>query len=373
MSDLTKSICHITTLHPRYDIRIYYKECLELSSLYQITILVADGKGNEEKGGIRILDVGNHEKSRLKRMIFTSNRLYKKALDLDCDIIHFHDSDFLPFGYLLIKRGKKVIYDAHEDLPRQILGKRYIAPLFRGLISKVSEIIENFFSKKFSAIVCATPTIEERFIKLNPKVITVCNFPFQNEFLTAKKWSEKADIICFIGGISKVRGIKELLDSQNYLIVDVELVLAGDVEDDNVAKLIESARKIHKINLLGIVDRIRIKELLNDAKIGLVVVHPAPNHINGFPTKMFEYMAAGLPVIASDFPLWKDIIEKDKCGICVNPHEPQKIADAINTLLLNPDKAIEMGLNGQEMIRSKYNFENESIKLKSLYQDLQLQ
>lgn len=112
-----------------------------------------------------------------------------------------------------------------------------------------------------------------------------------------------------------------------------------------------------------------IKHLL-DADCGLVCFQPAPNQINAMPRKMFEYMAASLPVIASNFSLWKEIIEGNKCGICVDPLNPKEIAKAIDYLIEHPQDARRMGENGRKAILEKYNWENESVKLLNLYDKL---
>lgn len=81
-------------------------------------------------------------------------------------------------------------------------------------------------------------------------------------------------------------------------------------------------------------------------------------------------MSAGLPVIASNFPLWKEIVEKNCCGICVNPLNSKEIADAINWVLQNPSQAAEMGRKGRKAIEEKYNWEEESRKLISFYEQI---
>ena len=85
---------------------------------------------------------------------------------------------------------------------------------------------------------------------------------------------------------------------------------------------------------------------------------------------MFEYMAAGIPVVASNFPLWKEIIEENKCGICVEPANVEQISDAVNYLLNNPEEAQRMGANGRKAVEEKYNWNNEAKTLLQLYCDL---
>ena len=83
---------------------------------------------------------------------------------------------------------------------------------------------------------------------------------------------------------------------------------------------------------------------------------------------MFEYMASGLAVIASDIPLWKEIIES-KCGVCVNPLNSKDIADAVGEMIQNPEALKEMGTNGKAVVQ-KYNWSNEEEKLLMLYRTI---
>ncbi len=95
-----------------------------------------------------------------------------------------------------------------------------------------------------------------------------------------------------------------------------------------------------------------------------------PNHVDAQPNKMFEYMSAGIPVIASDFPLWREIIEGCGCGICVDPLDPKKIAEAIDYLVDNPEIARRMGENGRKAVYDRYNWDVEEKKLLALYDSL---
>ena len=124
------------------------------------------------------------------------------------------------------------------------------------------------------------------------------------------------------------------------------------------------------VDYLGWMDREGVKAALNESMIGLVTLHPIINYLDALPVKMFEYMAAGLPVIASNFPLWKKIIEGNQCGLCVAPLDPQAIADAIDYLLVHPEEAERMGRNGQKAVQERYNWGLEELKLTSLYDSL---
>ena len=135
-------------------------------------------------------------------------------------------------------------------------------------------------------------------------------------------------------------------------------------------KKIKKYENWSKVNTLGFLNRQQVSEVLAKSHAGIVTFLPEPNHINAQPNKMFEYMSAGLPVIASNFSLWREIIEGNQCGICVDPLNPKAIGDAIQYLVDNPQKAEQMGKNGRKAVEQKYNWSIEEKKLLTLYKHL---
>ncbi|WP_256206821.1 glycosyltransferase [Pseudomonas sp. BAY1663] len=125
-----------------------------------------------------------------------------------------------------------------------------------------------------------------------------------------------------------------------------------------------------RVDELGFIDREGIKSVMSRSIAGLVTLHPAVNYVDALPIKLFEYMSAGIPVVSSDFPLWREIVEGNDCGLCVDPLNPQAIADSIDFLVENPGRARQMGLNGQRTVNDIYNWSVEESKLFRLYSAL---
>ena len=368
-------IVHLTSVHPRGDTRIYIKECCSLANAgYDVSLVVADDKDDDLSGEVKIYDVGKVKGgSRLKRIFKTPQKVYKKALVLDADVYHFHDPELIPIGIKLKKKGKKVIYDVHEDVENQILSKEWIPKIFRKIISFSFWQYEKKVSKKFNYIAAATPFIRDKFLRINKKTVNINNYPLLEEFdfLSEIFWDKKDNKVCYIGGISKIRGVDCFVESLKYTLDDLSLSLVGSFENKKLFTSIRNKNTWNKVDYLGFLDRKGVVEVLKLSKAGLVTFLNEPNHINAQPNKIFEYMSATIPVIASDFPLWKQIVEGNKCGICVNPLNPKAIAEAINYIIKNPKEAEEMGQNGRKAVEEKYNWAIEERKLLGMYKNLQ--
>lgn len=364
------NVTHISSVHERCDVRIFVKECAGLRSAgYNVTLMVADGMGPEVKSKIQIYDVGK-PKSRRERIFLSTFKVFIKSLNSDASVIHLHDPELLPFGLLLKLFGKKVIFDAHEDVVLQLLNKPYLGQIQRRVLSILYKSLEIFICKRLDGIVAATPAIAEKFKKYNSNVVTVCNYPLLTEFLSIRSSKRSSNIVCYVGGISQVRGIGGILDALDLTQSNAVLYLAGACLEPDFRIEIENNKAWHKVTDFGTVDREGVVSIYERASLGLVTLLPIPNYLEALPVKMFEYMAAGLPVIASNFPLWKRLISDTKCGICVDPEKPQEIADAVDYLLLNPVEAQAMGKNGRKAVVDLYNWDNERAKLVAMYDSL---
>jgi glycosyltransferase involved in cell wall biosynthesis len=151
------------------------------------------------------------------------------------------------------------------------------------------------------------------------------------------------------------------------LLTDAYLKLCGKFFEPSVESKIKGEPGWEKVEYFGSLNMKKVMQVLNQSIAGLVTFHPLPNHINAQPNKMFEYMSAGIPVIASDFPLWSEIIVGNDCGLCVDPLNPQAIAEAIDFLCENPMEAERMGKNGLRVVKEKYNWSTEEKNLINLY------
>ena len=353
-------VCHFTSAHFANDDRIYLKECRTLFDAGYEVVIVAKGE-DRELDGIRVAGCGEAS-GRLGRLFGFSKKVYKTALEQDCDVYHFHDPELLPYGIKLKKKGKIVIFDSHEDVPGQILDKYWIPKPLRSLVSKLYRAYETRAAKKIDTVVAATPYIAEQFRGRARKIAVVNNYPMLDDIRFCETPFEKRErIACYAGGISELRG--EKIMNEAALGLDVSLVLAGDCDEEKLGTN-------GNVTYLGKIDRNGVNELYGSAVLGLCILLPAKNYVNSQPIKMYEYMAAGLPFVCSDFPIWKEIAEGSGAGICVPYNDMDAIRGAINTLLEDREKAQEMGRRGRKAVEEKYSWDSERRNLLGLYKEL---
>lgn len=370
-------VCHITSVHSANDTRIFIKECSTLQNHNHEVFYIVPNAQDTEKNGVKIIGVETKEEGKLNRIKNTTKYVYLKALEVDADVYHFHDPELIPTGLKLKSKGKMVIYDVHEDVPEQILSKQWIPKPLRKSISMMVKYYESFAAKKFDAIMAATPTIANRFKPFNSNTIVLHNYPLLNELSKGATQTEQTEQnnILYIGGIYLLRGIKEMIRSVEILNEDLglesKLVLAGEYAPKSLEDEVRRLSGYQYVDFVGFLGREEVKKALSNAKMGLVLLHPEPRFIVSMPIKMFEYMSAGIPVVASNFPLWREIVEQNNCGICVDPLNEQEIAEKMKWLLENPKDALKMGENGRIAVETIYNWESESKKLTQLYSQLE--
>lgn len=361
-------VCHITTVHPRYDVRIFHKECKSLSNEgYNVSLIVADNIGDESVDGVNIYDVGKSG-NRVKRMFYTRKKAFKKAKDINADIYHLHDPELLSIAKKLKNIGKKVIYDAHEDVPRQILNKHYIPSFLRTLVSKIFEKYENSICKKIDGVVAATSFIKNRFLELNINAVDINNFPLLSEIKYNASRPYNNGSFGYIGGIFETRGIFEMLNC--IADTDLTLHLAGGFVPASLENRCRSHKGWQNVVYHGVIGREDISGFFEKISAGFVVLSNTPSYYVSMPVKMFEYMAAGVPVIASNFPLWRKIIEENNCGVCVDPNNIEDIKNTALSLIEKPEKCKEFGENARLAVENKYNWKIEEKKMLSFYKSI---
>lgn len=366
----------MTSVHSAVDPRIFHKECRSLARAGFAVTVVGPHSQDAVKDNVQIKSIPR-EHARLKRMFQTTWRVYDAARKQDADVYHFHDPELIPVGLLLRAQGKRVIYDIHEDMPKDVLSKHYLPAWSRFFISRAIHHLESAVCGRFSALVAVTPSIASRFEPLNERTIVVHNYPYVNELLSsdaAVPWHLRRQSVAYVGGITVQRAVREMVSAMALLpaSLDATLELAGperpeEADSEALRRHPGWQRVLHH----GFVDQPATFRILRNVRAGLVLFHPEPNHLEAMPQKIFEYMGAGLPIIASDFPLWRRILGDIGCTVFVDPLQPEQIARAIQDILSDPQRAETMGRRGQAAVIERFNWDTEAVKLVNLYRQLE--
>ncbi|HAZ21369.1 MAG TPA: group 1 glycosyl transferase [Firmicutes bacterium] len=361
-------VIHVTSAHPVNDVRINYKECTTLSEAgFGVTLIGIEAPAVQETPfAVVQLPI---PKSRTQRMLWSSLKAYRAAVKADGQVYHIHDPEMLPFTLLLKWRKKKVIFDAHEDLPAQIMSKAWIPGRLRSIISRSAAWAAKISTGFIDGYVAATPFIAERFPKAKTEIVQ--NYPLSDELFVddGTPYLERPFEVTYIGGISRIRGINEMVSAMQFVPVHYKarLSLAGKFESETLYNEVILKPGWKSVNYLGLKPRPELKSILGRSRAGLVIFYPEKNHIEAQPNKLFEYMSAGIPVIVSDFPLWRKLIESVGCGILVDPKDPHAISKAITWVFEHPSEAHEMGKRGREAVEKQYNWPAEAGKLLTMY------
>lgn len=371
--DITK-VCVMTSAHSCSDVRIFHKECKSLANFGFDVTLVGPHARDEFKEGVRIVALPK-ARNRADRFLRITVRLLVEAIMQNARVYHFHDPDLIPIGLLLKALGKKVIYDVHELVYFDIADKDWLK--FTAIIimaQRIYYIFEKIAVKVFDQIILAEDGYLSYFRqhhKSSTKCLTLRNFAD----LALIDASDPPDVnrktkpvIIYVGGLSETYGIKSIIKAMYILKDSAELWLLGKWDGEKFMAECMSQKGWKYCRYWGFVPLNEVYSYIKNADVGISILHPLENYLTSLPTKAFEYMACGLPMVMSDFPLWKNIF--GECAVFADPHDRHDIAEKISYLLDNPEEAIRLGRRGRELVESKYNWETESKKLVDIYRSL---
>jgi glycosyltransferase involved in cell wall biosynthesis len=365
-------IVHLTTVHSPFDNRIFHRECKTLAAAGYEVVLVACHDGDERVDEVQIRSVRQAD-NRLARMVLGTWRVFWTGWAEKGAVYHFHDPELIPAGLLLRMLGKEVVYDAHEDHVTAIMEREYLPSLVRRLVSRLFEWGENF-SSRFFKLILAERYYAERFPR-GQIVLNYSRFPEVEEGVLENRPRSNGIRLIYTGNVKVYRGafinariLRAIPEAELFLVGRCSAELATEIE----AAAGDGGERLHMEGVGYLVPFERIIEhyLEEQWTAGLAVFPPSPHTVKKELTKIFEYMAYEIPVVCSNFPNLKRIVEGEGCGICVDPEDPEEIADAVRWLAEHPEEGREMGKRGREAARRQYNWEAEADKLRRFYREL---
>lgn len=370
-----RRVAILTSVHPPFDPRIFYREAVSAAAAgFEVTVL-APGAPRTVRDGVRVAPIPAVGRGRWARPLRWP-LLFVRALRMRADLYHFHDPELLPWGLLLKWTARRpVIYDSHEYFPESLESKHWIPRPLRRPASRLAAIVEREVARRLDGVVAVTEDMAERFRRVQPNSVAVMNFPPAPEE-EPPPYEAREEAVVYAGlmnperGITIVPRVAELLRRRRP---EARLRLLGRLDRWPVSPELPDPSSWSRIgvDVLGVVPFPEVRSHLHRARVGWLPLDPrVPNSRRAWPIKLAEYMAAGLPIVASDLPIPARVIREFRCGIVVPGLDPEAHAEALAYLLEHPSEAAEMGRRGFEAARTRFSWEGEARKLRELYSRL---
>ena len=363
-------VVHLTTVHDPLDNRVFHRECRSLAAAGYEVVLLAPGEA-QVVDGIRVGGLprcGN----RLSRMSLGVGRAFLKALATPADIYHFHDPELICAGLLLRLLGKRVVYDIHEDNRTALQEREYLPSWLRSLVAGTLGRVEEGASRCFH-LVLAERYYAERFPR-GQAVLNYARFPVLDEDRLVARPRAGHPRLIYTGNVKTYRGahrharlLEHLPEAELFLVGRCDRALAADLQ------ACADPSRLHIDGVGGHVPHERIVSyyLRETWTAGLALFPSGPHTRRKELTKIFEYMAYGIPVLCADFPNLRRIVEGAECGICVDPENEAEAVEAVRYLWENPEVATRMGERGREAVRTTYNWDIQAGRLVRFYKAIQ--
>jgi glycosyltransferase involved in cell wall biosynthesis len=366
-------VVHLTSVHEANDLRIAQKECATLAQEGYDVVVIAPGRNGDLPRDVRhrVVPVPTNRFERFTRtmwQVFAAARLER------AQVYHFHDPELIAVGMALRLCGAHVIFDVHEDIPLDIKTKPWIPSWLRPPVSMFARLALRLVQGCFTAIVPATPSIAQSFS--HRRVVVVRNYPRLSDLLSEQEpvpFAERAPNAIYIGSVTAIRGIEQMVAAivNPNLPKAARLTLAGPFEDEALRRRISLLAGWPRVDALGRLGRRELAAALARAQVGLLLLLPEPSFVHSLPTKLFEYLGVGLPIIASKFIVaCCDVVERYECGVLVDPRDVDEVASALQRIFSNADRAQEMGERGRAALRGRYEWSSEARNLLGLYAEI---
>ncbi|MFC5409159.1 glycosyltransferase [Larkinella bovis] len=365
-------VLHITTAHPPYDPRIVYKYCPALTERYEVYCAIpgADATVVPQVHFIRL----PYFRQVFYRLVITGTFIFCKTIWLRPAIVHVYSPEFLPFAFLYQWLGSAVVYEVQENLYKKLhLKKQNGGWLLGGLFRFFDQLAQRHFSLVFTE-----HGYLSTYTNLAKPYTVIYNYP-SLPFVApyCRPYRKPSDPVEFfyIGWLSFERAIDTLLEGLAILKIgypDFKMHLFGRrLFTEGDLRRVPAYRHV-KENLIfyGYTSHTEAFPVAAKAVAGLALLKPIGDYPESYTTKMFEYMALGLPVITADFDLYRDVIDTYHCGYCIDPTDPLALAEHLRYLINHPQEAEQMGRKGQQATETAYNWATEQKKLIHLYDTL---
>jgi glycosyltransferase involved in cell wall biosynthesis len=370
-------VVHLTSVHYPFDTRIFHKQLQSLAAAgYQTTLIAHHDEPTTDRDGVRIVSLGDVD-TRVQRW---SNlpKLFRIARRQRADVYHIHDPELLPIGVLLsATTDAKIVYDVHEDYVDAIAVREWIPQPVKPFLQTAFPAVQSALTRALDLIVTADDSTRDRLAaRTSTPVVSVRNLPTVGDIEIGEGPDREHDhVLTYVGGLDRERGLLTMLDLTARLRergLDVGLWLLGPFQDDEIEhearQLMREAGLTEHVRLFGYVDYADVFSHLASADIGLLLADEARFERN-VPTKFFEYLSAGLPVVMTDIPSLEPYAEPSY-AVTVSEDDLESMVEETALLLENTNAREAMGEAGREAVVSTYSWEVERERLLEAYEGI---
>lgn len=355
-------VCHLSTVHNPRDNRVFRKECVSLAHVGVDVWFIGAQQGEEIVDGVHVVGIGQAT-GRLDRLTRRQFRAWQALDRISPDTVHVHDPELIPMVLAWRHlRGRAAVYDAHEDLIGQIEGKEYLADWVKPVARLAARGVISAADRFFDGIVASTPTVLSFYHNRNRAVVR--NYPLLTDYPSSDAVKMDGQAV-YAGMLSAGRQVDRMFEMIAQ-VPESHLTVAGE-PDPEVRHFFEDLRSEQRVEWLGRIPGEEVPRVLAQSRVGIAFFKPLKNYQEALPTKLFEYMAAGIPFISTDLPFLVNLFDGKDCGIFVDTSRGAgAAAKALRDLLADPDRCAEMGANGRRAIEEEFSFEAEFPNLLSV-------
>lgn len=366
----TTRIFVISTVHPSTDPRIVYKIIPALSEHYEV--ICALPACNQFPEGVVSIRLPLQSRI-LPRVLLSFPILIFQFLTKRPKIVHFLVPELLPLAFLFHLLGAKVIYEIQENHYKKFALKRYNNAWIFQLLFKLSDRL----ARRYFNLILTEDAYLQEYNDLQHIHAVIHNYPSLPFIDNCKKVSNKINssipTFFYCGVISFDRCFDILVEALHRLKVggyEFKVLLFGPVRfsENEVNQLPNYGTVLPHLQFFGYTDLQKALTYTSSSLAGIALLKPVGDYMDSYTTKLFEYMAIGLPVVTSDFPLYKTIVDPADCGFCISPTNSIELSEKLIWFIQNPREAAAMGQRGRKSVETHYNWETEKIKLLNFYE-----
>jgi len=361
--------CLVSVVRPARDMRTFYKEARSLAAAgWRVTVVGRDGGPPATVDGIELLPL---PRTSGPARALAQLRALRLALGTRADVYQVTDVELLPAALVLKRLGRTVVYDCIEDYPAYMRQKHWIPERARPAVAFSVERLERLVTPRLDAVLTADQGTADRLAGYGAAVTVVHNFPRRDEFGAAPPGAPRSHDVLYHGSLPpfQMRALAGIARALGRLVPEARVTVVGE-PDDRCSRAEFDGELAARVALRPRVPFPEVPGLLRGARTGVVPLPDLPKFRTNVPMKLFEYLAAGVPAVASDLPPARRLLDGSDAARLVPPGDEGAFAGALADLLCHPADAAALGRRGAEAVRERFHWEGEEKRLVRLYATL---